>query len=116
VVLSDETLFTVLPAGHPLVASESSRFSFYCVDPRDGVARLQIGEHKRKGDRRISSLGDCLLVKTDPRIRELRALDRITARFIVTEDATLRIIAQSAGTGDQAELDVHDLCFGLKVG
>lgn len=115
VVLSDDTLFTVLPAGQPLIASASKKFSFYCVDPRDGVARLQIGEHKRKGDRNISSLGDCLLVKTHPRIRELRALDRINAQFIVSEDATLRIVAQSAGTGDQSGLDVHDLCFGLKI-
>lgn len=115
VVLSDGSLFTVLPAGRPLLASESKKFSFYCVDPRDGVARIQIAEHRNKGDSAISSLADCITVNTNPKVREYRSLDRITAQFIVTEDATLRVVAHSAATGHKQEKDIHDLCFGLKL-
>jgi molecular chaperone DnaK len=115
VLLSDGTMFPVLPGGHPLLPSESQRFSFYCIDPRDGVARIQIVEKKRQGDRAMSNLADCMLVKTNPGIREVRSLDRISAQFIVTEDATLHVVAQSAATGKQNEIDIHDLCFGLKL-
>ncbi len=115
VLLSDGTMFSVLPGGRPLLASESQKFSFYCIDPRDGVARIQIVEKKRSGDRALSSLADCMTVKTNPGIREVRSLDRITTQFIVTEDATLRVVAQSASTGSKSEIDIHDLCFGLKL-
>ncbi len=115
VALSDGTLFTVLPGDRPLVPSESQKFTFYCVDPRDGVARLQIAEHRSKGDRTLSNLADCLLITTDPTVRDFRALDRISVQFIVTEDATLRVIAQSASTGKRSEAEIHDLCFGLKL-
>ncbi len=115
VLLSDGTMFSVLPGGHALLPSESKKFSFYCIDPRDGVARIQIVERKRKGDAAISNLADCMTVKTNPGIREVRSLDRISAQFVVTEDATLRVLAQSAATGNRNEIDIHDLCFGLKL-
>lgn len=115
VILSDQTLFTVLPTGQALTPSESKKFSFYCVDPRDGVARIQMGERRRQGDSSVSTLGDCMTVKTNPGVRELKALDKIAVRFIVTEDATLRLVAQSAATGHEAELEIHDLCFGLRI-
>jgi molecular chaperone DnaK len=115
VVLSDETLFTVLPAGAPLSSSESKRHKFYCVDPRDGVARLILGERARKGDRALRTLGDALAIKTPAHLSDVRSLDGISAQFTITEDATLRIHALSNATGAEATAEIHDLRFGLRI-
>lgn len=115
VVLADGSLFTVLPAGAPLTASQSKRFGFYCVDPRDGVARLVLGERPRRGDRAVRSLGDPLGIGTPVKIDGVGALDRINAQFVVTEDATLKVNAESAATGQQATAEIHDIRFGLSI-
>lgn len=115
VVLADGSLFTVLPQGAPLTPSESKRYGFYCTDPRDGVARLVLGERSRKGDCAVRNLGDPLTIKTPPNIDGVASLDRIHAQFIITEDATLRVDAQSSASGAQAKTEIHDLRFGLRI-
>ncbi|MDX2187115.1 MAG: Hsp70 family protein [Opitutaceae bacterium] len=115
VVLADQSLFTILPSGAPLTASESKRYSFYCVDPRDGMARLILGERPRKGDRALRYLGDPLTISTPNVIENAGSLDRINAQFVVTEDATLRVTAQSAATGQEAAAEIHEVCFGLRI-
>lgn len=115
VVLSDGSLFTILPQGAPLTASASKSYGFYCVDPRDGVARLILGERARKGDRAIRTLGDALVITTQPEINGVGELDRINTQFIITEDATLRVDALSSATGQNTTAEIHDLRFGLRI-
>jgi molecular chaperone DnaK (HSP70) len=115
VVLSDGGLFPVLPAGSTLQPKESKSFGFYCVDTRDGFARLILGHRPRAGDKEVKTLGNPLLIHTPKAIDGVGSLDRINVRFVITEDATLQVLAQSSATGMKAEIEIHDICFGLKL-
>ncbi len=115
VKLSDDSFFTVLPAKRELKASASSAFTFYCIDPRPAVANLMFYEQAVNGDAEYRALNACLAVPSDPTIRQIANLDRIVARFVVTDDATLFCEAQSSSTGKLDSCEIYDLSFGLRL-
>ena len=67
------------------------------------------------GDNVYRALNACLSVPSDPEIREIANLDRIVARFVVTDDATLQCEAKSSSTGKVDSCEIYDLSFGLKL-
>jgi molecular chaperone DnaK (HSP70) len=115
VKLADESFFTVLPAKRELKPSASTSFTFYCTDPRPAVANLLFYEQAVSGDEEYRSLNTTVSVPSDPEIRQIANLDRITARFFVTEDATLCCEAQSSSTKEIRSCEIYDLAFGLKL-
>jgi len=115
VKLADDSFFTVLPAGRVLKPSASSSFTFYCVDPRPASANLFFFEQSAIGDQQYRALDMCLGVPSNPEIRNIANLDRIVAKFSVTEDATLRCEAQSGSIGTIEECEIFDLSFGLQL-
>lgn len=115
VKLSDDTFFTVLPAKRELRPSASTGFTFYCTDPRPAVANLMFYEQAVSGDAAYRALNACLAVPSDPEIRAIANLDRIVARFFITEDATLCCEAQSSSTKATRTCEIFDLSFGLKL-
>jgi len=115
VMLADDTFFAILPAGTPLLPSQSRGFTFYCVDPRPATANFQFVETTVTGDRHYRALGDWLAVPTNPDIRDIDNLDRIVTRFSVTEDMTLHCVAQSGSVEETRECEIHDICIGLKL-
>jgi molecular chaperone DnaK (HSP70) len=116
VKLSDDSYFTVLPAKHGLKPSASSSFTFYCTDPRPAVANLMFYEQAVSGDGAYRALNTHLSIPSDPEIRRIADLDRIVARFFITEDATLCCEAQSSSTGAIRSCEIYDLSLGLKLG
>jgi len=115
VKLADDSFFTVLPADRVLKPSASSSFTFYCVDPRPASANLFFFEQSAIGDQQYRALDMYLPVPIDPEIRIIANLDRIVAKFSVTEDATLRCEAQSGSIGTTKECEIFDLSFGLQL-
>ncbi|HEY0552122.1 MAG TPA: Hsp70 family protein [Verrucomicrobiae bacterium] len=115
VKLSDDSFFTVLPAKRELKASASTGFTFYCTDPRPAVANLMFFEQAVSGDGAFRTLNTFLAVPSDPEIRQIANLDRIVARFFITEDATLCCEAQSSSTKATRSCEIYDLSFGLKL-
>jgi molecular chaperone DnaK (HSP70) len=115
VKLSDESFFTVLPAKREFKASESTAYTFYCTDPRPAVANLMFYEQAVRGDDEYRALNAFLAVPSDPKIREIANLDRIIARFVITDDATLWCEAQSSSTGEMRSCEIYDVSFGLKL-
>jgi len=115
VKLADDSYFTVLPAKKVLHPSQSTGFPFYCVDPRPASANLAFFEKAVSGDEDYRSLNTYLSVPTNPEIRAIQNLDRIVARFAVTEDATLRCHAQSGSVERIEECEIHDISFGLQL-
>lgn len=115
VKLSDESFFTILPAKRELKASESTAFTFYCTDPRPAVANLMFYEQAVNGDAEYRALNAFLTVPSDPEIRAIANLDRIVAKFVITEDATLLCEALSSSTGQSRSCEIFDISFGLKL-
>jgi Hsp70 protein len=117
VKLSDGEFLEILPAGAPLKAATSRRVVFYCTDPRPGSANFLSSQQPVGGDRTYRSLGNVLRVetKTEGEIQTPGDLDRIVADFSVTEDATLICTALSSSVGKQAQCEIHDLCFGIRM-
>ena len=116
VKLSDDSFFTILSAETPLVPRESKGFTFLCTDPRTGAADFFFHERHVIGDGAFVPLKNAhLSVATDNGIRKFDGMDRIIANFVITEDATLRCIAQSSSTGKQSEIEITDIGIGLKL-
>lgn len=115
--LADDNFFEVLPKGAPLTAANSRRAVFYCTDPRPGSANFFFCEQAVAGDGVYRALGDVLRVRTksESELHSRADLDRIIADFSVTEDATLLCSAKSNSVGEEAQCEIHDLCFGLQI-
>lgn len=115
VKLSDDSFFTILPADTPLIPQESKGFTFLCTDPRTGSADFFFHARHVAGDRAFIPLNEHLSVPVDSSIRKFNALDRIISRFVITEDATLRCVAQSSSAGKEREIEITDIGIGLKL-
>lgn len=115
VKLSDDSFFTILPADTPLIPQESKGFTFICTDPRAGTADFFFHERHVIGDGAFLPLNVHLSVPTDSSIRKFDAMDRVIANFVITEDATLKCVAQSSSAGKEREIEITDIGIGLQL-
>jgi len=48
-------------------------------------------------------------------VNQVVHLDRIEAHCYVTEDLTIRVEAESSSLGERREIEIEDICYGLKT-
>jgi hypothetical protein len=89
-------------------------FGMYCVDPRDGFARLQFARPRwpgraQKTDERISH--GTLIVGVDPSAQPL--LERLEMNVEIDHDLVVRVDVSSSLFGDSDRFEIHDLEFGI---
>ena len=116
---ADNTYIPVIHAGQTLpVEGETKRvpINFYCVDPRDGIAKLQFARPKQPS--RIQppdprQVYTTLTVQVDPRARPL--FEKLAVNLTVDENLVVHVSAESTVRGDKVEATIHDLEFGLRL-
>ena len=88
----------------------------FCVDPREGVAVVEVAKPVRLGktspnDPRRSL---CVVkVEVDPKAQPL--LERIECNLQIDHDYVARVSLKSTGRGAEASEEFHDLEFGLSL-
>lgn len=102
---------TALPTGGKSLATS---FSMFCVDPRDGYAKLLFSRPRLPGrenatEPRIPHAH--VTVRVDPYGKPLH--ERIDLKLNVDHDMIVTVSARSELRGDTSEIQVHDLEFGL---
>jgi molecular chaperone DnaK len=95
----------------------SQPVSLYCVDPRDGFAKVQIARPRWPG--RANAIEDripyaCLCVDVDRNAPPLR--ERLELEVTIDENLVAEIGAYSSLSGFYKTVDIHDLEFGLQLG
>jgi molecular chaperone DnaK len=91
--------------------------SLYCVDPRDGFAKVQIARPRWPG--RANAVEDrvpyaCLCVDVDPKAAPLG--ERLELKVVIDEDLIANVGAVSSLSRFYKDVDIHDLEFGLGLG
>lgn len=91
-------------------------FGMYCVDPRDGFARLQFARPRwpgrsQKSDERLTH--GTLVVGVDPTSQPL--LERLEMRVEIDHDLVVSVDATSSLFGDSDRFEIHDLEFGIAL-
>ena len=56
-----------------------------------------------------------LTIPVSPQLPRPFNHERVIARFVIDEDLVLRISAKAATQSEQAEAEVYNLCFAVKV-
>src|SRR5690606_21442984 len=122
VALARGALHPVIRAGLEMprqgMATDSIRLQLYCTDPRDGVAKIQLGtpirpgRHVQKTDPRDSLA--LLWVGVDSQAKEL--FERVDMGLTIDENLILAVEARSALLEDTDRQEIHNLEFGLQVG
>jgi molecular chaperone DnaK len=95
-----------------------SKWSLYCVDPRDGFAKLQLLSPLRPGSRTMPNdrrhvLGT-MAVKVDPRADPF--LERIDLLVEIDDNLVLHSSVRSSLGGEISDIHVHTLEFGVAIG
>lgn len=113
--------FPVIGAGYEMPTagdvSESERLTLYCIDPRDGVGKINLlsptshGRQVQPNDSRqpLASLN----VKVNPSIAKL--FERIMLDLEVDDNLILHATAKSAIKGKSDYRPIHKLEFGLDI-
>ncbi len=93
-------------------------FDLYCVDPRDGFAKLQIvspkrpGRHVRPNDTR--KVLSTMTVNVDNTAKPFR--ERLQMRVEVDDNLILHATAVSLMNGHHDQVEIHDLEFCISLG
>jgi actin-like ATPase involved in cell morphogenesis len=119
--LARNSLLTLIPAGveMPLEREERrTQCQLYCVDPRDGFAKIQIlspitpGPQPMPNDPRLV-LGT-MVVRVDPKAPPF--FERIELEVAIDDNYILHGRARSMMGGEVSVLEVHTLDFGVALG
>lgn len=117
VKLSDDSFFPVLVSGSALTSSVSRSLSFFCIDPRSGGANFWFYDHPDDGHGTPRKLDSFLSIPINNSISSLADLkrDRLVCDFSLTENLTLRCNGRSSSLGQDREVEVFDIHFGLRI-
>lgn len=121
VLLARNSYLSLISAGTEMpVEREVRKVSclLYCVDPRDGIGKIQIVAPKRPGVRimpndhrnHLATMG--VHVHSDAR----PFLERIELELAIDDNLILHANAKSTMAGDTASMEIHNLEFGVAVG
>lgn len=90
------------------------KLGMYCVDPRDGFAKFQFARPKWPG-RSLQAdprhVYTALTVNVDPTAKPLE--ERLEVEVCIDHDLIVTANVRSSLVGDEAQVEVHDLEFGL---
>jgi len=120
-LLARNSHLTLIPAGAEMPAEREVRREkclLYCVDPRDGFAKMQIlapikpGRQPMPNDPR-QVLGT-MVVRVDQDARPF--FERIELEVGIDDNLILRCRARSMMGGEVSEVEIHNLDFGVAVG
>lgn len=119
VLNADDVYLPVLRSGTPLPLEGeqiSEPMSLYCVDPRDQKAKLTIARNRWPGrespaDPRLPY--GCLTVSVDPTADPL--MERLELAVVIDHNCVARVSVRSQLMGDQSQLEINNLEFGLKL-
>jgi molecular chaperone DnaK (HSP70) len=118
--LADDHPAELLPAGTDLPVDEDThpeRFPVYCVDPRDGRARVLLtrpvdpGRAQPLDPRRMYGT---LQLPVDQELGPLQ--ERLDLDIVVDSDLVVTVTARSQLSGAMATREIHELEFGLGLG
>ena len=116
---ADNTYIPIIHAGQTLpVEGQTKRvpINFYCVDPRDGIAKLQFARPKQPSRMQPADprqVYTTLTVQVDPRATPL--LERLAVDLTIDENLVVHVSVESMVRGDKVETTIHDLEFGLRL-
>jgi molecular chaperone DnaK len=114
--LSDDSFFTILEHGAPLLAESSKKLVFYCTDPRVGCANFIFCRRSIHGDQSFQTTGEFMNVPvSSERVSRFQDIDRIIVGFSVSKDATLLCTAKHTGSGEVRSHEISDVSFGLQL-
>jgi molecular chaperone DnaK len=89
---------------------------FYCIDPRDGVASMEIAKPKAVGRASQYDARDTLAVAkvfVDPNARPL--IERINCELQIDQNYVVTVTLSSTGRGDTQSVEFYDLDFALDL-
>jgi molecular chaperone DnaK len=120
-VLARDSRMQLVKCGTRMPAEKEIRkdqWQLYCVDPRDGFAKMQLQSPVKPGNRvvpndRRNVLGT-MTVRVHADARPF--LERIELDITIDDNLILRGTARSTMAGDVAELVVHNIEFGVEIG
>ncbi len=94
------------------------RWLLYCVDPRDGFAKMQLQSPVKPGTRVVPNDRRNVLGTMTVRVHADAKpfLERIELDVAIDDNLILHGKARSTMAGDVAELQVHNLEFGVAIG
>ena len=116
---ADDTYVPIIHAGQALpVEGQTTQIPihFYCVDPRDGIAKLQFARPKqpsRVQPAHPRQIYTTLTLRVDPRAQPL--VERLAVNLTIDENLIVNVSAQSTVRRDRVEAAIHDLEFGLRL-
>lgn len=112
VELSDGSLYTVFESGHPARSDACNKtVNFFCTDNRGGEARLVMaGDSSRTGAARFT-----LNVPVSRELNPNYTPERVVVQFFLDQDMILKVAGKGATQSRGAEMQIHDLCFGLSL-
>jgi molecular chaperone DnaK (HSP70) len=120
-LVARNSYFPIIKAGVKMPregdVQKADLLSLYCTDPRDGVAKFQImapikaGYHVQKTDSRDTL--NCLSIKVDEKAEPL--VERIELQIVIDENLILNASAKSLIKGDEDNVEIHNLEFGLSL-
>lgn len=120
-LLARNSHLTLIPGGTEMPAEREVRqqkCSLYCVDPRDGFAKLQILTPVRPGRQPMPNdprqVLETMVVQVHPTARPF--LERIELEVGIDDNLILRGRAKSTMQGAVSEVQVHNLEFGVAIG
>lgn len=118
VVMARNSYLPLVKAGTPMPREgeqPTRSLDLYCVDPRDGLAKIQLCAPVRPGtsipssDPRVAL--ETLTVEVDSRARPFT--ERLGVTVTITDDLILQVDARSTDRGTRSAAEVHSLEFGL---
>ena len=112
VELSDGSLYTVFESGHPARPDACTKtVNFFCTDNRGGEARLVMaGDSSRNGSSKFT-----LNIPVSPHLGANYSDERVVVQFTLDQDMILNVAGRGATQVRGAQMQIHDLCFGLSV-
>ena len=116
---ADNTYIPIIHAGQTLPGEGQEMqvpINFYCIDPRDGVAKLQFARPKqptRMQPPDPRQVYTTLTLQVDPRAAPL--VERLAVNLTIDENLVVDVSAESTACGNKVEATIHDLEFALKL-
>jgi molecular chaperone DnaK (HSP70) len=92
----------------------TQNLSMYCVDPRDGIAKIKLARPRNLGKSAATDPRDvygCLSVRVEVGAAPFR--ERLQVKFLVDHDLIVRVEAESMLLHDEDSIEILDLEFSL---
>ncbi len=116
---ADGCYVAIVHAGQTLPVEGQTKqvpINFYCVDPRDGIAKLQFARPKQPSRVQPADprqVYTTLTLQVDPRATPL--VERLAINLTIDDNLVVHVTAESTVRRDTVEAVIHDLEFGLQL-